>query len=112
MRHKLSNINLDEKIADCSVCGNNISIKYSPKGGKRCLAAIREYRKKYGGRYRYHEPNPGICDVCENDRLVSFDHDHASGIFRGWLCINCNTTLGLVHDDPARLQQLINYLEK
>jgi hypothetical protein len=43
---------------------------------------------------------------------MNFDHCHTTGRFRGWLCRNCNVTLGLVGDDPNKLRALADYLEK
>lgn len=46
------------------------------------------------------------------------DHDHkiSSKItiqsFRGWLCSNCNTGLGLHQDDPEILRAAAEYLER
>lgn len=59
----------------------------------------------------------GCCAGCgeawpHTDRKMHVDHDHQTGKVRGLLCVNCNTTLGLVHDNPARLQGLIDYLRK
>jgi hypothetical protein len=60
-------------------------------------------------------PPPGqLCEVCGGaggTRGICFDHDHATGAFRGWLCGACNTALGAAHDDPAVLLALIAYLE-
>lgn len=57
---------------------------------------------------------PEVCEVCggvnPNGRRLSLDYDHVTGKFRGWLCANCNTALGHVHDDPERLIALIRYL--
>jgi hypothetical protein len=59
------------------------------------------------------------CDICgaglveQNGRsMACLDHDHATGRVRGILCSNCNTALGLLHDDPVRLAEAIAYLEK
>jgi hypothetical protein len=38
------------------------------------------------------------------------DHDHLSGKFRGYLCMNCNLGLGKFMDDPEILSQAISYL--
>jgi len=57
---------------------------------------------------------PKNCDICdkqpENERLY-FDHSHATGQFRGWLCRHCNSALGLVSDSPEILRKMIEYLE-
>jgi hypothetical protein len=55
---------------------------------------------------------PPHCEVCgdTNTRIV-FDHDHATGKFRGWLCDRCNKTLGHVKDTPDLLRKLADYLE-
>lgn len=35
------------------------------------------------------------CAVCgETGRRLVIDHDHATGLVRGWLCISCNTREG------------------
>lgn len=63
--------------------------------------------KKADGRER-----PEICDVCqEPDWRIVFDHCHASGKFRGWLCYGCNLTLGHAKDSPETLRALADYLE-
>jgi predicted RNA-binding Zn-ribbon protein involved in translation (DUF1610 family) len=112
--HRLTEVNLKNKTASCSSCGDNIRIR--TVGRKfRCRTALntyrREFRRVHGGRIAYHEPNPGVCSICSNTVRVSFDHNHTTGKFRGWLCINCNTVLGLVHDDSKRLRELAEYLE-
>ena len=58
-------------------------------------------------------PRPSCCDVCGavRERIV-FDHCHQRGIFRGWLCDDCNIILGHAHDDPDHLRMLIAYLER
>lgn len=57
---------------------------------------------------------PDLCEVCEqapkDGKRLAFDHCHAQGHFRGWLCSRCNLALGLVKDDPALLKKLADYL--
>lgn len=60
---------------------------------------------------------PSSCDVCGIPehllkRKLSFDHNHTTGKFRGWLCGNCNTALGKTYDNPELLKKLAKYLEK
>lgn len=50
------------------------------------------------------------CEVCGQVCKTHYDHDHKSGKFRGWLCIQCNTALGLLKDNPARLDALRQYV--
>jgi hypothetical protein len=61
---------------------------------------------------RTGRPKPSMCDLCERKVKVVFDHCHASGCFRGWICNQCNQTLGLVRDDPSLLRRMARYLEK
>lgn len=57
-------------------------------------------------------PKPDLCEVCNefNFRIV-FDHCHAVGLFRGWICDRCNKVLGLLKDDVLLFRKLASYLE-
>lgn len=57
-------------------------------------------------------PRASACEICSDPTRTVFDHCHASGRFRGWLCDRCNRTLGQVKDDPELLRKLAQYLEK
>lgn len=58
----------------------------------------------------------GRCGICRrpepNGRHNRWcvDHDHKTGRKRGLLCINCNSAIGLLNDDPALLLAAIEYL--
>lgn len=60
----------------------------------------------------------GVCAVCKDPNARSqaggdtldVDHDHKTGEVRGLLCGWCNRALGLLKDDPERLQRAIEYL--
>ena len=56
-------------------------------------------------------PRADKCDICDKNEMTVFDHCHAEGHFRGWICDRCNKTLGLVYDDIVLLKKLILYLE-
>jgi len=53
---------------------------------------------------------PRGCLVCGSTYRVHVDHCHQTGRFRGVLCSGCNTALGLLGDDPARIRALLAYL--
>lgn len=82
------------------------------------VSALAEAAKKYGPpSYRRVElagrPKPEVCEICSRrpgKNGLHFDHDHATGKFRGWLCGKCNTALGLVGDDVGTLAFMIDYL--
>ncbi|MGP4114642.1 endonuclease domain-containing protein [Streptomyces sp. 4N509B] len=40
----------------------------------------------------------GRCAVCGRVRDLVCDHDHATGLVRGWLCRSCNTMEGTNRD--------------
>lgn len=58
-----------------------------------------------------------LCAICEKDlrsvkkQTVHADHCHFTGIPRGVLCQNCNTSMGGFRDDVALLKRAIAYLE-
>lgn len=63
----------------------------------------------------------GVCAICREPETVTsrngfvkalaVDHDHDSGAVRGLLCSRCNTAVGLMQDDTARLRAAVAYLE-
>lgn len=63
---------------------------------------------------------PASCEACGGaptrfrggSERLAWDHDHATGRFRGWLCSNCNTALGLLGESQVRLKALSKYLKK
>ncbi|MFF5609234.1 endonuclease domain-containing protein [Streptomyces cellulosae] len=40
----------------------------------------------------------GRCAICGKARELVCDHDHETGLVRGWLCQSCNTTEGMNRD--------------
>jgi len=63
----------------------------------------------------------GSCEACGDSYTRSrlgygkfglhIDHNHKTGAFRGFLCSRCNQALGLLLDDPRRIQSLLDYLD-
>ncbi len=74
----------------------------------------RAIRRRMAGLPTPEYPAPAVCEICHRapgKRVLNLDHDHKTGDFRGWLCSNCNTGLGLFRDNVALLAAAISYLE-
>lgn len=52
----------------------------------------------------------GCCHTTSDKRRLCLDHCHDTGRIRGVLCSNCNTALGLVHENIETLRNLIKYV--
>ncbi len=62
---------------------------------------------------RAGRPKPFSCEICAgNAGGIVFDHCHASGKFRGWICGYCNRALGFAEDSPSILRLMAQYLER
>lgn len=58
----------------------------------------------------------GRCPGCRTEdpgaKGWQIEHDHRTGRFRGLFCMRCNTTLGLVDENPQTLRTLADWLEQ
>ncbi|KKM85681.1 hypothetical protein LCGC14_1286630 [marine sediment metagenome] len=75
-------------------------------GHVACLATEEHIKEAFDGK----------CTICgtpeiECNRKLHMDHDHETGIFRGWLCGHCNKALGLFKDSDEILMSAALYLE-
>lgn len=57
----------------------------------------------------------GLCLICGVEPIgrhtrLSIDHNHATGLFRGLICGNCNAGMGFFYDDPELLKKAARYL--
>lgn len=63
---------------------------------------------------RYIDQNKQ-CAICkmkhENLNDLSVDHDHTTGKYRGLLCQNCNSGLGMFRDNIDTLSIAVSYLQ-
>lgn len=55
---------------------------------------------------------PDKCDVCGSSNNIAIDHDHYTGMMRGYLCISCNTGLGKIGDTLESARNIVAYLER
>lgn len=119
MRHKLSNIDAGSRTGDCIVCGPGVKLERKGRGAngqqKWSCFTIRQHHvpSRVHGLTRAQSDaikEGQACEICgSSDRLV-VDHDHETNALRGVLCSNCNTAIGLMKDDPIRLERAIAYL--
>ena len=99
----------------CKSCCNEKFKEYRAAN----LSRYNSYHRVVKTRYRMKaleklagRPKPDNCEVCGRKGIISFDHDHVTMKFRGWICNNCNMSLGLLSDSPELLRKLAEYLEK
>ncbi len=106
-RHYWKDIDLSRERARVSAAKQRRS---NPEGQKIRMARYKAKKEaaltEIAGR-----PRPDVCDLCHelNIRIV-FDHCHATGKFRGWLCDRCNRVLGTVKDSRQLLMEMAVYL--
>lgn len=43
---------------------------------------------------------------------IHFDHNHSTGMFRGWICYKCNVAIGMINEDIGKLLKIKEYIEK
>ena len=60
----------------------------------------------------------GTCEICGVPGretyvgVLSFDHDHKTGAFRGWLCQRCNIAIGHLESFGESLPSVFAYLAR
>lgn len=119
--------------AHCHKCGAELAGK--PQKNRTCLPCKQAGRKqisetqrrerartlaRYGLTFEAFErmlaDQGHRCLICGTDtpggkgNEFVVDHCHATGRVRGLLCHRCNSALGLLEDDPARMLAAIRYL--
>jgi hypothetical protein len=94
----------DKRDGRCKVCTSEAS------------KIVYQHRKKYG------HTMPEFCECCGKPPSTSgkgpgikrlcVDHDHETGEFRGWLCFDCNQSIGKLGDNLEGLLKAVAYLKK
>jgi hypothetical protein len=54
--------------------------------------------------------HPAACECCGNLGRTVVDHCHETGRQRGYLCVPCNRSLGMLGDTPEALRRALDYL--
>lgn len=77
---------------------------------------VRKYARKRLGSSPPTRETPQLCECCSRKPNgkggLHLDHCHVTGLFRGWLCHNCNTALGLLGDSQEGLLRALEYLRR
>jgi hypothetical protein len=81
------------------------------------VAANQGAHRKYKGLPDPTRSMPAYCECCgvfilDTKTEFHLDHDHSSGVFRGWLCKKCNLGLGLLGDNADGVRRALAYLER
>ena len=95
----------DEFASYCGLCDIRRTGR-SARKRKYAIAAV-----------EYNDPllkQNGRCAICKRlpytKKGLVVDHCHQTGAIRGILCSRCNSALGHLDDDPALLEQALEYL--
>lgn len=104
---------------------NKSQRRYYAANKRKCVMASRAYYKKHSHKwFEYNQrtkyptatrPMPMRCEGCNRKRgkrRLHNDHCHKTKRFRGWLCSNCNTGIGLLGDSLAGLNKATRYLRR
>lgn len=66
-------------------------------------------------------PTPSVdkpyrCDCCDKNifttKTIQLDHCHETGLFRGWLCKECNISMGNLGDNILGIMRVVRYMNK
>ena len=67
---------------------------------------------KLAGKPDYPDLGTPCYNCGRTDKKLVFDHCHETLEHRGWLCDNCNRSIGMLGDDIASLERAIKYLKE
>ena len=104
---------------ECKDCCIKRTVEYNHRNRpkKKDQALQRHYGIGLDDYNKLFEEQNGSCAVCGTTepggkwKNFHVDHDHDTNKVRGLVCCNCNTTMGLVHEDIHTLKSMIEYLE-
>ena len=85
-----------------------------------CKNGLYRYKLNRNQQRELWESQDGKCKMCDKPVTLfngkggksgCVDHDHDTNKVRGLVCCNCNTIMGLLHEDIHTLKSMIEYLE-
>lgn len=55
----------------------------------------------------------GVCAICKTEPKTWFiDHCHSTGKVRALLCMQCNTGIGMLRDNPELMESAASYIRR
>lgn len=109
----------------CKPCASDRSLRWSQANPEKFF--FNQLKSKYGiekeeylGKLIRQGARCKICLEPETDKdkrsgkikSLAVDHNHTTGQIRDLLCRKCNIALGLLMEDPKRIQNMLNYLNE
>ncbi len=105
--------------SQCTKCGIQYDKRRSKfKYSNYCNECSKrtKYELKLAKKYRdEHNLKLSYCEIClcpDWKTTIQCDHIHGTAIFRGNLCVRCNTYIGLINDNPEIASRMFYYLSK
>ena len=97
----------------CKECANKKSKKYRDEEGpdKVRNAHIKSKYHITAEEYDKCMDTSDKCEKCGKYTDLCYDHDHSTMKFRGVLCRQCNSGIGLLGDTEQGVQQALNYFK-
>lgn len=113
----------------CNITQDNSEFRFyvnriSPLGfrlatNRVCNTCNKKYSKEMASIRKTAPTRPMLpyqCDNCSKNiitsRTLQLDHDHKTNKFRGWLCKECNVSIGNVGDSVFGMLRASLYLNK
>lgn len=78
-----------------------------------CVPNLRVVRADVYSALQREQGGCAICGTIEcsqHGTRLSLDHDHTTGLPRGFLCARCNNAIGQLGDDPDIVKALLQYV--
>lgn len=100
----------------CKPCQNLRAKAWKENNPEKWAAAQKKSRRK--NKYGLTDEDIKIvesidsCEVCFSKTNLVVDHCHEKTQYRGVLCNNCNTAIGLVKENIGTLEGLVIYLKE
>jgi Recombination endonuclease VII len=115
----------------CMYCKSELPLSDFPRHSQkkdgfdtRCKACIKKRTAEVAVIRTTAPPMSDVCDCCgkkpnngpnpnPSRRVMNLvlDHDPVTKQFRGWLCDDCNKSIGLLGDTVEGLRRALRYLE-
>ena len=118
---------MEGKMRTCTVCGETkqdicfeqcghskkTEIPYFCRYCRRCKSNLGRLRARLR---KEHAIRPDQCECCSRPGKLHLDHDWETGRFRGFLCRQCNISIGGLNfntaSDKQGLLRAVAYLER